>query len=209
VYIEIPANDNVVPFINSRIVQKNLTSIIDRTQAEVEEYMTVVTGRLTSIDFEEKKIVINHPVTRKALSCFYNEDIEDMLFENRRQLVQITGMVELDDYEMPKKITDVVYIQEVDLSPIELEYIPYGDRKLHFRNQLVLVPVMDDTEQLYTVSYPELGLETFAYTRHELTDDIKTELVYLWDEYAKVADNELTTDAIALKNSLLAAIEEI
>ena len=208
IYVTIPANDNSQE-IDTRIVQKNITSIIDKTQSEVEEYMTVVTGRLSRIDFDEKKIVIVYPVNHRELECFYDESIEDMLIENRRDLVQVTGKVVFDDDEKPKKITDVVNIQEVDLSPIELDNIQYGDNnRLNLRNRLVLTPTMDDTEQLYTISYPELGIEMFAYTRQELTDDVKSEIVYLWDEYARADNTELTADAIILKNNLLAAIEE-
>lgn len=209
VYVEI-ANDNDAPVINSRVIQKNITSIIDRTQAQVEEYMTVVTGHLASIDFDEKKITITHPANHRALDCFYNEEIEDMLLDNRRQLVQITGKVVLDDNEQPKKITDVVSIQEVDLTPIELDDIKYNDRiKLHFKNRVVLTPVLDDTEQLYVINYSELGLDAFAYTRQEITDDIKDDIIYLWEEYAKAEDNELSNDAKELKNKLLDSIEEV
>lgn len=209
IFVEVAANDNVPQAINSRIVQRKITPIIDKTQDVVEEYMTVVTGRLASIDFDEKKIVINHPVTRKALECFYNEEIESMLFDNRRQLVQITGSVVFDDNEQPKKITDVVNIQEVDLSPIEVDTIICDDRRLHMKNHLTLQPVLDDSEQLYTVEYPELGISAFAYTRQELTEEIEDDICYLWEEYALANDAELSEDALLLKHHLLSAIEEV
>jgi len=99
--------------INSRVMQKNITSIIDKTQSIVEEYMTVVTGYLTSIDFAKKKMTIIYPVTGRSLDCFYNEEVESMLFDNRRQLVQITGMVVLDENDNPKEITDATSIQDI------------------------------------------------------------------------------------------------
>jgi len=206
IFLEIIDGKNVT---NSRSIQKSLTTIIDRTQAVVEEYMTAVTGRLISIDFEERKIIIIHPTTKRELDCFYNEDIEDMLFENRRQLVQIVGVVTLDDNEQPKKITDVVSIQEIDLSPIDFNDIDYGKKKLHFKNSFILTPKLDNSEQLYTINYSELGLELFAYTRQEITNDVKSDIVYLWEEYAKAEDDTLTEDAKFLKKKLLSAIEEV
>jgi hypothetical protein len=206
IFLEIFDSKNVT---NSRFIQKNLTTIIDRTQAVVEEFMTAVTGRLISIDFEERKIIIIHPTTKRELDCFYNEDIEDMLFENRRQLVQIIGVVTLDDNEQPKKITDIVSIQEIDLSPIDFNDIDYGKKKLHFKNNLTLTPRLDNSEQLYTINYPEFGLELFAYTRQEISIDVKSEIVYLWEEYAKAEDDTLTEDAKFLKKKLLSAIEEV
>jgi len=206
IFLEIFDSKNVT---DSRFIQKNLTTIIDRTQAAVEEYMTAVTGRLVSIDFEERKIIIIHPTTKRELECYYNEDIEDMLFENRRQLVQIIGVVTLDDNEQPKKITDVVSIQEIDLSPIDFNDIDYGEKKLHFKDSFILTPTLDNSEQLYTINYPELGLELFSYTRQEITNDVKSDIVYLWEEYAKVEDDTLTEDAKILKKKLLSAIEEV
>jgi hypothetical protein len=206
IFLEILDNKNVT---NSKFIQKNLTTIIDRTQAAVEEYMTAVTGRLISIDFEERKIIIIHPTTMRELECYYNEDIEDMLFENRRQLVQIIGVVTLDDNEQLKKITDVISIQEIDLSPIDFNDIDYKEKKLHFKNNLILTPTLDNSEQLYTINYPELGLELFAYTRQEITNDVKSEIVYLWDEYVKAEDDTLTQDAKFLKKKLLGVIEEV
>jgi len=206
IYLEIIDGKNVT---SSIAIQKNLTTIIDRTQAAVEDYMTAVTGRLISIDFDERKITIIHTTTKRELDCFYNEDIEDMLFENRRQLVQIIGLVTLDDNEQPKKITDVISIQEIDLSPIDFNDINYGKKKLHFKENLILTPRLDNSEQLYTINYPELGLELFAYTRQEITSDVKSDIVYLWEEYAKAEDDTLTEDAKILKKKLLNAIEEV
>jgi len=96
---------------------------------------------------------------------------------------------------------------ETDLSTIELNYIDWNGKKLHFKNDLILTPKLDDTKQLYTIDYPKLGLTTFAHTRQELIEDIKSDIAYLWEEYALAADNELTEDARLLKNELLGLIE--
>lgn len=195
--------------LNSKVIQKNIATIIDKTQAVVEEHMTAVIGYLTSIDFAKKKMVILYPVTSRSLDCFYNEDVEDMLLEQRRRLVQVIGMTVLDENDHPKEITDVVSIQEIDLSPIELDCVCCESKSLRFKNRLVLTPVLDDSKQLYTVSYPEFDLEAFAYTRQELIDSIQSEIVFIWNGYAKEADEVLTKDAQELKQKLLSSIEEI
>jgi hypothetical protein len=210
IYVEMASSKTKIkPIINSRTIQKNITPIIDKMQAEIEEYMTVVTGRLAQIDFYEKKIVIMHPLTKRSLNCFYDECVEDMLFDNRRQLVQITGLVEFDENDQPKKITNAISIQEIDLSPIIFDYVDYEDKKLKFKNSLVLTPELDDSEQVYTISNLDFDLETFAYTRQELIDSIKSDIIFLWNGYVKVADEELTEGALKLKQKLISSIEEI
>jgi hypothetical protein len=209
IYVEMASGKTKIkPIINSRTIQKNITPIIDKMQAKIEEYMTVVTGHLAQIDFYEKKIVIMHPMTKHSLNCFYNEGVEDMLFDNRRQLVQITGLVEFDDNDQPKKITNAISIQEIDLSPIKFDYIDYEDKKLKFKNRLVLTPELDDSNQLYTISYPDFNLYTFAYTRQEIIEDLKSDIAFLWDTYAKAADEDLTKGALEIKQKLLSSIEE-
>ncbi len=102
----------------------------------------------------------------------------------------------------------VINIQEIDLSPIELDCIDYEKKKLRFKERLILKPELDDSGQLYTISYPKFNLETFAYTRQEIIDGVKSDITFLWDTYAKVTDEELTEGALELKRRLLLNIEE-
>ena len=210
IHIEIVGKSDDATIIDSRSIQKNITAMIDKAKEVVEKHMTVVTGYLTGIDFAEKKIIIRHPATQRTLDCFYNynEEIEDMLLENRRQLVQITGIAELDDNEHPKKISDAINIQEIDLSPIEIDCVNFNGNKLIFKNRLILTPELDDSEQFYIIDYPDIGLNSFAYTRQELADGIKSDIASLWEEYALASDGELAEDAKILKDKLLDAIKE-
>jgi hypothetical protein len=205
IYVTIPTNNYEI---DGRVIQRNATAMIDIARNNAQEHMIAVIGRLVSIDFDERKIIIVYPATKRALDCFYNEDIEDMLYENRRGLVQVIGNVVMDESEQPKKITGVIDIQEVDLSPIAIGVIDCVGKTLKFRNQLLLTPTLDESEQLYTINYPDLVLELFAYTRKELIDDIKADIAFLWEEYAKANDGELTADAQDLKRRLTKTIEE-
>ena len=74
---------------------------------------------------------------------------------------------------------------------------------------LLLTPQMDDdTEQLYVVEEPEIGLHVFSYTREDLIHEINEQIAVLWEEYAVTTD-ELATDARTLQAKLLATLEEI
>jgi hypothetical protein len=74
---------------------------------------------------------------------------------------------------------------------------------------LLLTPQMDDdTEQLYIVEEPEIGLHVFSYTREDLIHEINEQLTMLWEEYAVTTD-ELAKDARTLQAKLLATLEEV
>lgn len=195
------------PLVSSKMIHANCSAMADTAKNVIEDYMTVVTGRLIRIDFEQKKLVIQHPVTRKPLDCYYNEEIEAMLLENRRELIQVTGNVVLDDNEMPQGISDVVCIQDVDLSPIEFGEIAQDGLRLRFKSPICFVPVLDDSQQLFVLKEERFGLDICAYTRGEIIEDAKSEIVFLWNEYALASDADLTEGALALKRNLLALLE--
>ena len=200
IYVEVD-ND---PSLNSRLIHLHSSQILDEVQVVVEDFMTVVTGRLVEIHFEQKKLVIQHPVSRRSLDCYYNDEVESMLLKHPRELIQVTGNVRLDANDMPAEITDVLLIQEVDLSPAELDRIVSDGLELRFKKPVSLRPELDDTCQLFVLREPELGLDLFAYTRSEIVAELHSEIAFLWKEFAHADDAELTEQALILKRSLLA-----
>jgi len=117
--------------------------------------------------------------------------------------------VDTAEYMINNRFSDVALDEnDIDLSPIEFDYIDYEDKRLRFKKRLVLTPNLDESGQLYVVNLPEFDLETFAYTRQEIIDGIKSDIRFLWDGYAKATDEELTEGALELKQRLLSNIEE-
>ncbi len=169
----------------------------------------VVTGKLVAIDFDAHEITMKYPPTRREFVCYYDESIEERLIDQRRELIQITGSVTLDEDDSPKKITDVVDIVGVDLSPFILSEFESGDRALRFRHPLEITPTLDDSQQVFCLEYEPLGIDMYASTREELEVLIYEELDVLWRNYAIEDPRHLSLDAQELQTELLAAIEEI
>jgi hypothetical protein len=183
---------------------------VDETLVPVEqrEAARVVTGELKSIDFAEHKVTIIYPPTSKELACIYQEDIEDLLYDSRRDLIQVTGRVVLDDNGEPKQIINVTDIRDLDLSPFVLDSVQFGGLTLNVSPALALEPKLDDTKQLLCVEDLEVGLDAFATSRDLLFVELNEQLAMLWREYALAPDAELTTRAIARKQALLGRFAE-
>lgn len=177
-------------------------------ETELQQLRTV-TGRLSEIQFDERKITLVYPVTKKELVCIYSESVEDMLLERPRELIQVTGDVILDDNEQPKKIINVESIVEIDLSSFYLQIIEFSGRFFKFDQPLELTPDLDETQQLYCLEYADLGIDVYAYTRDQLDLELREQIAFLWDSYALADDAELTVSALQLKNNLLTALREI
>jgi hypothetical protein len=172
------------------------------------EASRVVTGELKNIDFIERKITIIYPPTSKELECLYDEALEDLLYERRRELIQVTGRVLLDDQGSPKKIIDVTDIRDVDLSPLEISTVRHGVIHLHVIPVLLLEPTLDDSKQLLCIENQELHISVFAPTREALLAELHEHLAMLWQEYAQASDDDLDAIAIQLKQTLLARMTE-
>jgi len=80
-----------------------------------------------------------------------------------------------------------------------------GSRRFTFKEPLMFDNEMIDG-QLY-MSYEELNLFVCGSSWTECDDEIREELAMLWEEYVISPDEELSKDAIALKETLLRMVE--
>ncbi|MBI3525562.1 MAG: hypothetical protein HY066_13755 [Betaproteobacteria bacterium] len=184
---------------------------VEETLVPVEqrEAARVVTGELKSIDFAERKVTIIYPPTSKELACIYEEAVEDLLYERRRDLIQVTGRVVLDDQGAPKQIIDVTDIRDVDLSSLDIHTVRHGRLTLKAAPALSLEPSLDETKQLLCVEHDSLALDVFAPTREALLAELNEQIAMLWTEYALAEDDTLDSVARRLKQALLAAFTEV
>jgi hypothetical protein len=190
-------DDGVQPFIYS----------ISTTQQQREESQTI-TGELQSIDFSEHKLEIIYPPKNRVLDCYYDESIEDLLYENRRKMIQVTGRVIVDDAGLPKKIVDVTNIQDLDMTDFEVESVKSDGISLRAKNKIVIPPELDDSKQLISLDNEKIGICVYAATREKLLEELNAQIVMLWREYVLAPESDLSADAISLRQALLEAFSE-
>ncbi len=191
-------NTDTVPFVDATLVP-----------SEQREASQVVTGELTGIDFAARKVSIIYPPTSKVLECLYEEAVEDLLYEKRRDFIQVTGRVLLDDEGTPKQIIDVTDIRDLDISPEYITGVRSSALSLRAVTPITLDIQLDDTKQLLYVMRPDLGIDVFAPTRETLLSEFQGQLAMLWHEYALAADDELDEPARKMKQALLAQFTEV
>lgn len=175
-----------------------MTNQIDQflSRGSEEDVMMTVTGELTAIQFDEYKITIRYPPTKREIQCTYLPDLEVNLLESRRGSIQLTGRFTLDELGNPTKMTDVSRIDAVDLAPLELKQIEWKGRTLEADPPLVLTPRLDEeSSQLYVVEDEDLNLHVFAHTRNELLDEIAEQVFFVWDDYLREEPDRLTESA--------------
>ncbi len=58
--------------------------------------------------------------------CIYEESVEDLLYEKRRDLIQVTGRVLFGEQGAHKQIIDVTDIRDLDLLMLTLDTVRHG-----------------------------------------------------------------------------------
>lgn len=190
-------DQDTIPFVQQTLVPE-----------EQREASRVVTGELKNINFIERKLTIIYPPTDKELECIYDEALEDLLYERRRGLIQVTGRVLIGEDGEPKQIIDVTDIDAVDTTPLVISKIEHGALRLTVHPPLVLEPSLDEGKQLMCVENEELGIATFAQTREGIMTELYEQVAMLWFEFAHADDSELDGPAQKLKRALLDRLTE-
>lgn len=200
-----------VAFFNSD-VSRRVREHVRRLRAPEETVSEPVTiaGELTKIDFAERKFTIRHFPSRRAFDCEYNEDLEQMLVENRRGPIHVSGLVELNEKDEPIRLTDVFEIREVDTSAMVVHDVPLAGNVLRFRGQPRSFDVtLDESGTLFVVEDEELGVHAYAETREALREVLAEELDVVWTEYAAVDADALTPAAARLRARLREVLEVV
>lgn len=191
-------DDKTQPFVQGTLVP-----------AEQREAERTITGELKTINFTQRQFSIVYPPTERELVCSYDEAIEDLLYENRRSLIQVTGRVVLNDEDQPKEIHEVSDICDLDLSPFSVEHIRADGRALTARVPVVIEPTLDDSKQYLCLANEAMGIDVFAHTREKLAVELAEQVLMLWDEYALAPDDSLEESAQVLKQALLDTFAEV
>lgn len=182
---------------------KHLAERID-TQPRLD----TLNGRLISINFAEHKITIVPLGSQHQVDCVYDISVEDLLYENRRSEIQVTGEIILGPSEEVQRILNVQSITDLDMSPFEVREFDAADSRLRFRLPLVLTPDLDaETQQWLVLRNTEIGIDVFAKTRDDLEEELYSQLKLLWLEYGREDDPQLSPDAQLLRRNLQDALE--
>mgnify|MGYP001628241693 CR=1 FL=1 len=170
---------------------------------------SIVTGYFNKIDFKERKLSLLLPASQRLISCIYDEEIEAVLLDNARDLIQVVGTIELDEHGIPQRITDVQEVHPVNTDDIDVIDLLPAHLKSASRNTIHVSVNLSDDKQTYFASLAELGIDHAAYTRDDLIEGLKAEISFLWEDIAREEDENLAPKAVSLKAELHRHFKEI
>ncbi len=88
---------------------------------------------------------------------------------------------------------------------MEITTFNTSDGWLRFKQPLLIQPIQQGGWLMY--ERPDLSIYVWAESEEQAEAEIRGELWFLWDVYARALDETLTTDAQRLKHTLLAMVE--
>lgn len=203
---------------DSRSIQAEIENLTQKSRIVFDNVsnFSVVNGYLQKIDLKSNSIELSYPPTRRTFKCYYKTDemaeaILKLAAEDKDKLLQVCGNLILNNKDEPKILSDLVSITFIDESPIEIVSFERDSKRYSFKEPIQFKPCLDDSKQLYLLEYPQLGIDIAVYTRAELKSEIEEQIVFLWEEYAKEADEKLTSSALELKRSIksILTVEEL
>lgn len=95
---------------------------------------------------------------------------------------------------------------------ITINEVHFQDTKLKFKNPLevsITETFTDEGDYLLVGENEEINLYVFAYTLDGLKEEIDEQIAMIWDEYARPDPENFASDALRLRDRLIACIEEI
>jgi hypothetical protein len=170
-----------------------------------EPVMMTVTGLLSGTKFRPNtKAALYYEPTQKEIEFSYRKEDQKLLDENRDNLIQITGLFNVDADLHPRKfVGGMPVISKLDLSPINLDVIQWGGRVFKLKYPVSLQPTLSNSDQLIAVESLDLGINVFGATREQIMEEIGEQISFMWDIYVLEKDSKLTQSAIELKNRLV------
>lgn len=180
-----------------------------QTAATGDDAVMTITCELLGIEFDRNQVAVRYKPTSRRFEVPYDTDSEELLFDRRRDDIQVTGRFETDDEGHPVRLSGEARIEVLDLSPFVIDRVERDGRALVITPPLELEPELDDEIGQYLVVADQgLEIEASARTREALLDELEEQLFYLYDTFALGDVSTMTTKAAALTLRLAARLRE-
>jgi len=96
----------------------------------------------------------------------------------------------------------------LNLDELAVTQVVCGAQRLQFKKPLKLEIDFDEKEEEFKLELPDLNIFIGAKTREELSHAFCEDMIWLWEEYGKCAESELSEDALRLRNTLRTLLKE-
>lgn len=170
---------------------------------EDEYYDTEVIGRIASVDFESKRLLLRPNGSGRRFPLQYDQEIEDRLMETRYKLMTVKCKVKYNTNGDIADIIDADGIEELTLMPVEIDSFEADGVTHTFKHPITVTTELDETGQIYLGIFEELELCVYVEHQDEMRQEILDDLAWRWSAIAMADRDELAPDARTVKDAFL------
>ncbi|HLG13921.1 MAG TPA: hypothetical protein VJH03_05245 [Blastocatellia bacterium] len=180
-----------------------LTQLAREARPEIPEIdIRTITGRLYLIEVETGQRHLGLFVNNRPIPCYYGPEFEDIVRDLiPGSLVEVEGVVTVNDRGEIRQIEEMIDVEWVPLSPLYWSRVDYQGRRFHLRETMTIQ--VDFREGLWVYEYEPLRMLGYGTSRAEALNAFRSEFASCWDQIAQESDENLTLDAVELKAKLL------
>ncbi|WDN88007.1 hypothetical protein BuS5_00975 [Desulfosarcina sp. BuS5] len=167
-----------------------------------------ISGELVQIHLDENTLGLFYAPAQKVIRCTYDPELEDFIVSNVREIIQVHGKVQMDSRGIPEKIVDVLEIEEIDVSPLEVSEIHADGHVLMLHEELSVPVVFDPESQEFTLDYQDVGIVLGAENREDLLAEFCADFYWVWQEYGKDVEGKMSKSAEKLRSKIRDLVKE-
>jgi hypothetical protein len=148
---------------------------------------------------------------QKEITCYYPTEMEETVSQLvAGSLVEVKGRAQLNDDGSIRQIDEILDISTIDLSPFRASSFQFNNKRFILKEPVICS--LEFKNNLWIYECQRYGLHTFSEDRQEALLQLGEEFVFLYDGLIHEPDENLTYDAIELRNLIksdVVRVEEI
>lgn len=148
---------------------------------------------------------------QREIVCYYPTEMEETITQLvAGSIVEVKGRAQLGDDGVVRQIDEVLDVSTIDLSPFRTSSFHFNDRRFILREPVICSP--EYRNNLWVYECPRYGLHAFSEDRQDALRQLGEEFAFLYEGLINEPDENLTPDAIELRDLLRAdsvRVEEI
>lgn len=142
---------------------------------------------------------------QKEITCYYPTEMEETIAQLvAGSIVEVKGRAQLGDDGTVKQIDELLDISTLDLSPFRTSLFTFNNKRFILKEPVICT--LEYRNNLWVYECPRYGLHTFSEDRHEALHQLGEEFRFLYEGLINESDENLTQDAIELREVLKADI---
>jgi len=167
-----------------------------------------IRGELIEIRIKDEKRHIALETSQGEIICKYSSDMELYISSiPAGSVIEVNCMAEIDGEGFIKEVESVYDVDIINLPPLRLNKFTFENKRYRLKKEVI--GKIEYKNDLWIYRVPRYGLHSYSRDRKEAFMQLNEEFAFLYDGLLNEPDENLTLDAIELRELLKKDIKGI